>query len=542
MFRSIFGLKFFARPRPSGDMDSSSKKSKRRSERPSSPEDLNPPTILREHGRRGERPSSSGGTNPSTIMKEHRQRGESPLSCAENQPSITRQQERRNVSSLFIVGTNPSTIMKEHRQKGESPLSCAENKPSTTRQQIRRGESPSSSSSEDDQPSSTRQRVRRFESPSSSSSEDDQPSTPRRKQAWRGESPPSSSSEDDQPSSTRQRVRRFESPSSSSSEDDQPSTPRRKQAWRGESPPSSSSEDDQPSSTRQRVRRFESPSSSSSEDDQPSTPRRQQEKRAESPSSSFSEDDEPSTTRRQQQRSNLYIVDFNLSTTFRQDGGIGENHLPCVDIDHPSIWWERVRRVNPSNTLRQDGSGDSPSSTFSSSEDDEPSTTWSQQERRANSLSARKERELVEIQKQRYSDLRCEKMKIKKERKTFGLLSRIYIWWLEWKIDRSAREFQSTCEDACYLQVHGHLRNPEIMAKIQKELLDRRNELAVSYRRQVFKLEMEVRKQRLKSEDTPPPVDSPHTWYQLQSAHLQRKHTQSPQKSRDNGQDPKRAA
>ncbi|XP_031161362.2 uncharacterized protein LOC116054145 isoform X2 [Sander lucioperca] len=40
------------------------------------------------------------------------------------------------------------------------------------------------------------------------------------------------------------------------------------------------------------------------------------------------------------------------------------------------------------------------------------------------------------------------------------------------------------------------------------------------FRRQVFKLEMEVRKQRLKSEDTPPPVDSPHTWYQLQSAHL----------------------
>ncbi|XP_031133177.1 TRIO and F-actin-binding protein-like [Sander lucioperca] len=462
MFRSIFGLKFFARPRSSGNMDSSSKKSKRRSERPSSPEDLNPPTILREHGRRGERPSSSGGTNPSTIMK-------------------------------------------EHRQRGESPLSCAENKPSTTRQQIRRRESLSSSSSEDDQPSSTRQRVRRFDSPSSSSSEDDQPSTPRRKQAWRGESPPSSSSEDDQPSSTRQRVRRFESPSSSSSEDDQPSTPRRKQAWRGESPPSSSSEDDQPSSTRQRVRRFESPSSSSSEDDQPSTPRRQQEKRAESSSSSFSEDDEPSTTRRQQQQSNLYIVDFNLSTTFRQDEGIGENHLPCVDIDHPSIWWERVRRVNPSNTLRQDGSGDSPSSTFSSSEDDEPSTTWSQQERKADSLSARKERELVEIQKQHYSDLRCEKMKIKKERKTFGLLSRIYIWWLEWRIDRCAREIQSTCEDACYLQVHGHLRNPETMAKIQKELLDRRNELAVSYRRQVFKLEMEVRKQRLKSEDTPPP-------------------------------------
>ncbi|TDH05192.1 hypothetical protein EPR50_G00140850 [Perca flavescens] len=76
-------------------MDSSSKKSKRRSERPSSPEDL----------------------NPSNIVKERRERGEGPLSCAENQPSITRQQEQRDVSSLFIVGTNPSNIMKEGRRK-----------------------------------------------------------------------------------------------------------------------------------------------------------------------------------------------------------------------------------------------------------------------------------------------------------------------------------------------------------------------------------------------------------------------------------------
>ncbi|XP_031167831.1 zinc finger Ran-binding domain-containing protein 2-like isoform X2 [Sander lucioperca] len=172
MFRSIVGLKFFARPRSSRDMDSSSKKSKRRSERPSSPEDLNPATILR-----------------------------------------------------------------EHRRRGESPLSCAENQPSTTRQHVRRGESPSSSSSEDDEPSTTRQRVRRAESPSSSSSEDKQPSTPRRQQAWRGESPSSSSSEDDQ----------------------------------------------------------------------------------------------RSTTRRQQQQSPLSFVDINLSTTFRQNGGIGENHLPCID-------------------------------------------------------------------------------------------------------------------------------------------------------------------------------------------------------------------
>ncbi|XP_035854756.1 serine/arginine repetitive matrix protein 1-like isoform X2 [Sander lucioperca] len=510
MFRSIFGLKFFARPRSSGDMDSSSKKSKRRSERPSSPEDLNPPTILREHGRRGERPSSSGGTNPSTIMKEHRKSGEGPLSCAENQPSITRQQERRDVSSLFIVGTNPSTIMKEHRQKGESPLSCAENKSSTTRQQIRRGESPSSSSSEDKQPS-----------------------TPRRQQAWRGESPSSSSSEDDQPPTTRQRVRRFESPSSSSSEDKQPSTPRRQQAWRGESPPSSSSEDDQPSSTRQQERkdvsslflvganpstimkesRQRGESSLSCAENKPSTTR-QQGKRAESTSSSSSENDEPSTTKRQQQQSPLSFVDINLSTTFRQDGGIGENHLPCIDIDQPTIWWEHVRRgerplsrgdFNPSNTLRQDGrSGDSPSSTSSSSEDDEPSTTRRQQERRANSplsinLSVRKRLEEEGLKRERE---RCEKMKRKnqeKERKTFGLLSRINIWWLNCKIDRIARKIHSTHVDERYLLRHGPLRNPKKMAE-KERLLDRRRELILYKHRQEFKLEREVRKQRLKVE------------------------------------------
>ncbi|XP_031162078.1 DNA ligase 1-like [Sander lucioperca] len=406
MFRSIFGLKFFARPRSSGDMDSSKKKSKRRSERPSSPEDLNPPTILREHGRRGERPSSSGGTNPSTIMKERRQRGEGPLSCAENKPSITRQQERRDVSSLFSVGTNPSTIMKEHRQKGESPLSCAENKPSITRQQIRRGESPSSSSSEDKQPS-----------------------TPRRKQAWRGESPPSSSSEDDQPSSTRQRVRRFESPSSSSSEDKQPSTPRRKQAWRGESLPSSSSEDDQPSSTRQQERK--------------------------DVSSLFY----VGTNRKEHRRKDVSSL-FYVGTIMKEHRRKGESPLSCAE--------------------------------------NKPSTT-----------SVRKERKIIEREKQRLEKdglkrerERCEKMKRKnqeKEKKTFGLLSRIYIWRLNRKIDRIARKIQSTHVDECYLLRHGPLINPKEMAE-KEQLLDQRRDLILYKRRQEFKVEKEVRKQRLKVE------------------------------------------
>ncbi|XP_031153928.1 hepatoma-derived growth factor-related protein 2-like [Sander lucioperca] len=398
MFRSIFGLKFFARPRSSGDMDSSKKKSKRRSERPSSPEDLNPPTILREHGRRGERPSSSGGTNPSTIMKERRQKGESPLSCAENKPSITRQQERRDVSSLFSVGTNPSTIMKEHRQKGESPLSCAENKPSTTRQQERK-----------DVSSLFYVGTNMKEHKRKDVSSLFYVGTNRKEHRRKGESPLSCA--ENKPSTTRQQIRRGESPSSSSSEDKQPSTPRRKQAWRGESPPSSSSEDDQPSSTRQRVRRFESPPSSSSEDKQPSTPRRQQERRAESPLS-----------------------------------------------------------IN---------------------------------------LSVRKERKIIEREKQRLEKdglkrerERCEKMKRKnqeKETKTFGLLSRIYIWRLNRKIDRLARKIQSTHVDECYLLRHGPLINPKEMAE-KEQLLDQRRDLILYKRRQEFKVEKEVRKQRLKVE------------------------------------------
>ncbi|XP_028432909.1 DNA ligase 1 isoform X2 [Perca flavescens] len=682
MFRSIFQQKVFTRPRSSGGMDSSSKKSKQRSERPSSPEDLNPPTIWRKHGRRGERPSSSGDTNPSNIVK-------------------------------------------EHRERGEGPLSCAEHKPSTTRQQAWRGESPSSSSSEDDQRCTTRLRVRRFERPSSSSSEDKQPTTRRRQQAWRGESPSSSSSEDDQrcttrllvqrdvsslfivgpnpsnitkehrqrgesplscaenqPPTTRQQERRFESPSSSSSKDDQRSTTRQQEQKdvsslffvgtnmkerrrKGESPlscaentPSTTSArkereiterekqrleeeglkrerercekmkrknqekerktfglrsrtyiwwlnckidniardiqstfvderyllrhdplrnpekmaekerlldlrrelvlykrrqefkverevrkqrlkamerrrkaasplscaENTPSTTRQQEQRAESPSSSSSEDSQPSTPSWQQARRGESPSSSSSEDDEPSTTRRQQQESPLSFVDINLPTTFRQNGGIGENHLPCVDIDQPIIWWEHVRRgerplfrgdLNPSDTLRQDGrSGDSPSSTSSSSEDDEPSTTRRQQERRANSplsinLSARKEWEFIEREKQHLEEEglkrereRCEKMKRKnqeKERKMFSPRSRMHIWWLNRKIDNIARDIQSTFVDERYLLRHDPLRNPEKMAE-KERLLDRRRELVLYKRRQEFKVEREVRKQRLKVE------------------------------------------
>ncbi|XP_028455221.1 uncharacterized protein LOC114569529 isoform X2 [Perca flavescens] len=602
MFRSIFGRNFFARLRFSRDMDSSSKKSKRRGESPSSPEDLNPPTILREHGRRGERPSSSGGTNPSTTMKEHRERGEGPFSCAENQPSNTRQQERRDVSSLFIVGTNPSAITKESRQRGESSLSSSseEDEPFTTRLLVRRFESPSSSSTEDDQPSTTRQQVRRdvsslfivgtnpsaitkesrqrgesslsssseddepfttrllvrrFESPSSSSSEDKQRTTTRRQQAWRGGSPSLSSSEDDQPSTTRQLVRRFESPSSSSSEDDQcfttrllvrrfespswssseddqpcttrllvrrdvsslfivgtnPSATMKESRQRGESSLSSSSEDDEPFTTRQRVRRFESPSSSSSEDKQRTTRRRKQARRAESTFSSSSEDDEPSTARRQQQRSPLSFVDINLPTTFRQNGGTGENHLPYIDIDQPSICWEHVRRgerplfrgdFNPSNTLMQDGqSDDSPYSTSLSSEDDEPLTTRRQQERRADSplsiyLSARKRLEEEGLKRERE---RCEEMKRKNQEKewtTFGLRSRMYIWWLNRKIERIAREIQCTFVEERYLLRHDPLGNPEKMAE-KERLLDRRRDLVVYKRRQELKVEREVMKQKL---------------------------------------------
>ncbi|XP_035848661.1 splicing regulatory glutamine/lysine-rich protein 1-like [Sander lucioperca] len=315
MFRSIFGLKFFARPRSSGDMDSSKKKSKRRSERPSSPEDLNPPTILREHGRRGERPSSSGGTNPSTIMK-------------------------------------------EHRQKGESPLSCAENKPSITRQQIRRGESPSSSSSEDKQPS----------------------------------------------------------------------TPRRKQAWRGESPPSSSSEDDQPSSTRQQERK--------------------------DVSSLFY----VGTNMKEHRRKDVSSL-FYVGTNRKEHRRKGESPLSCAE--------------------------------------NKPSTT-----------SVRKERKIIEREKQRLEKdglkrerERCEKMKTKnqKENKTFGLLSRIYIWRLNRKIDRIARKIQSTHVDECYLLRHGPLINPKEMAE-KERLLDRRRDLILYKRRQEFKVEKEVRKQRLKVE------------------------------------------
>ncbi|TDH10775.1 hypothetical protein EPR50_G00076930 [Perca flavescens] len=215
----------------------------------------------------------------------------------------------------------------------------------------------------------------------------------------------------------------------------------------------------------------------------------------------------PSTTRQQEQR---------------QNGGIGENHLPCIDIDQPTIWWEHVRRgerplsrgdFNPSNTLRQDGrSGDSPSSTSSSSEDDEPSTTRRQQERRDNSplsinLSARKEREIIEREKQHLEEEglkrereRCEKMKRKnqeKERKMFSPRSRMYIWWLNCKIDNIAREIQSTFVDERYRLRHDPLRNPEKMAQ-KERLLDRRSELVMYKRRQEFKVERE-------SEDTPPP-------------------------------------
>ncbi|KAF1385937.1 hypothetical protein PFLUV_G00112950 [Perca fluviatilis] len=213
---------------------------------------------------------------------------------------------------------------------------------------------------------------------------------------------------------------------------------------RGESSLSSSSEEDEPSTTRQRVRRFESPSSSSSEDKQPATPRRQQVRRFESPSSSSSKDHQRSTTRQQERNdvSSLFFVGTNMKERRRK----GESPLSCAE--------------------------------------NMPSTT-----------SARKEREIIEREKQRLEEEglkrereRCEKMKRKnqeKERKTFGLRSRMYIWWLNGKIDNIARDIQSTFVDESYLLLHDPLRNPEKMA---------------DKRRQEFKMEREVGKQRLKVE------------------------------------------
>ncbi|XP_034750348.1 uncharacterized protein LOC117958184 [Etheostoma cragini] len=280
MFRFLFG------PR-----SSSSKKTKRRSERLSSLEDSYP----------------------------RRQRGESPMPCAKNKPSNTGQQERKDVRALFFVGNNPSAITKDHRQRGESPLSYAENKPSTTRQQKRREESPSSS--EDDELSTTRrQQENRGESASSSSSEDNEPSTTfgqdgekvenhlpcveiHRPPIWRepvrrGERP--SHGDFNQSTNLKQDGQSGGSPSSS--DDEEPSTTSRQEEQRGLRHLSFADirlsttlrldggiyellfpcvTSDLPTKLLQDGRRGISPSSSSSGDDEPYTSRRQQEKRGE---------------------------------------------------------------------------------------------------------------------------------------------------------------------------------------------------------------------------------------------------------------------
>ncbi|XP_032359476.1 suppressor protein SRP40 [Etheostoma spectabile] len=492
MLRSNSGPKSFARPRPSGGMYSSSKKSKQRCERPLSPEDLNPPTILREHGRRGEKPLSSGGTNPSLTMKGHKHWGEGPLSCAENPPSTTRQQERKDVSSLFFVGTNPSTTMKKHRQKGEGPLSCAENKASTTRHKLLRA-------------------VRFF------SSDEVKSFTPMRKQAWRSESPLSSSSEDDQPSTTRRQQQ--QSPvsfieislsttlsqdgqsggSPSSSDEVEPFAPMRLQAWRSDNSLSFSSEKDKPSTPRRQQHGMVRPSTtlsqdgqsggspSSSEEEEPSTARRQQSWRGES--SSSSEEDEPSNTRRQQQQSPVSFIEISLSTTLSQDGQSGSSPSSSDEVEPFAPMRIQAWR--------------SESSLSSSDEDDESANSFLSihLSARGNLGDARQNEATERVKRERE---RCEKIKNKnqeEERKTFGLLSRIYIWWLNRKIDRIAREIQSTVVDERNLLRHGHLGNSKKMAE-KERLLDRRTKLVVYKRRQEFKVEREVRRQRLKVKRT----------------------------------------
>ncbi|XP_032365414.1 heat shock protein DDB_G0288861 [Etheostoma spectabile] len=512
MLRSSSGQPFFAgrrSERPSSPEDlhppSTSREHGRRGERPSSPEDLNPPTTSREHGRRGERPSSSGDTNPSNTVKGHSQRGESHLFFAGNKSSTIRQQARRgeSPSPSSSEDEQSSTPRWEQEWSDESSSSSSEdNPPFTTRQQdvtlfyigniptstmkelTPKGESPSSSS-EDDQPSTMRrQQEKTVESPSSSS-EDEQPSAQRQQQEWRSESS-SSSSEDEQPSTTRQQQEwRSESPSSSS-EDEQPSAPRQ-QAQKDESclfhtgtNPSTTPKDYRPkgeshlscaanksSTIRQQVLRGEIPCPSSSEDEQPSSPRWQEEWSDESPSSS-SEDDQPSTTRQQEQKDVIlfYIGNIPSSTT--------TDHTP---------------------------KGESPSS---SSEDEQPSTTRQQAQRGERPLSRGEfnpgegpSSHLAEGCLERENE-RCENSQ-EEERRTFGWLSRLYIWWLKCKIDRTSRKIQSTFVDERKLLRYGSLVNPKKLAEYER-LLDRRRELVTYKRRQQCKVEKEVTKQRLKLE------------------------------------------
>ncbi|XP_034741177.1 uncharacterized protein LOC117952757 [Etheostoma cragini] len=190
--------------------------------------------------------------------------------------------------------------------------------------------------------------------------------------------------------------------------------------------------------------------------------------RSESSSFSSTEEDEPSTMRRQQQQSPVSFMEITLSTT-----------------------------------LSQDGRGRSPSSTSSSYEDTEPANSFLSihLSARGNLGDARQKEATERVKRERE---RCEEMKNKnqeEERKTFGLLSRTYIWWLNHKIDRVAREIQSTVVDERNLLRHGHLSNSQKMAE-KERLLDRRTKLVVYKRRQEFKVEREVRKQRLKVKRT----------------------------------------
>ncbi|XP_034718236.1 uncharacterized protein LOC117938025 [Etheostoma cragini] len=285
-----------------------------------------------------------------------------------------------------------------------------------------------------------------------------------RKKAWRSESSLSLSSEDDQPSTTRrEQDKRAESPSSS--DEVEPFAPMRLQAWRSERSLSLSSEDDQPITTR-----------------------RQQDKRAESPSLS-SEEDEPSNTRRQQQQSPVSFIEINLSTTLGQDEQSGGSPSSSDEVKPFAPMWLRAWR--------------SESSSSSSSEEDEPANSFLSihLSARGNLWDARQNEETERVKTEREIREKIKNKNQEEERKTFGLLSRIYIWWLNRKIDLIAREIQSTVVDERNLLRHGHLSESKKMAE-KERLLDRRMKLVVYKRRQEFKVEREVSMQRLKVKRT----------------------------------------
>ncbi|KAF1389676.1 hypothetical protein PFLUV_G00075950 [Perca fluviatilis] len=391
----------------------------------------------------------------------------------------------------------------------------------------RRGDSPSSLSPEDNEPSSTRKQEDEMESPLSSSSRDNQPSPPRRQQAWVGESP--LSSEDEEPSTTsRQQEQRSERPLSSaginlattsrldrglfvsllasvgkdlpsnlmqdggspslSSEDDEPSSTRRQQEEMGESPSSSS---------QVHVQRGERPLSRG--DFNPSTTLRQDGRRGDRPAStsSSSEDDEPSATRRQQERrANSPLPIYLRVRQFLEDSRRRRQETERQDIEK----WERKLRMSEYEyemKYRQ-----LCLETRKQIEREKEETERQEKEKRE-----REDKEIIEREKQRLEEkwLRIKRVKREdmekknqeKERKTFGLLSRIYIWWFSSKMDKIAIKIASNIVAERKLMSHGPLRNPWMLRE-RERLVDRRTKLVVSFIKQHHKLLKEEMKQRLK--------------------------------------------